>query len=345
MKYAVLSDDQEFEIKECDLNVKRNPIIKVTHTGVCGTDLLYWNEGSKHKGLCIGHEYSGIVEEPGTTGLFKKGDRVAGYTQNVYNEPCGHCDSCLNEDFENCANKKVLTWKGGEFRHQGSYSEYTTWFPKSIYKLPENIEQDEAALIEPFTVGLHAVLLTEIKPEDRVLILGGGIIGLSISEWVRLYGASEITITEMNKKKIKAIKSFGIVNHVVEANAPDVDEQLQFISGGGYDVVFDCAGFESAIATGIKALKPEFKKKFTAVALPHGDIKVDYQKIVLREIILKGSKGHTFDEFKVVARSIGDKKINAKKYITTRIKFSELQAGFKGLKSRSGEDVKAIIEM
>jgi threonine dehydrogenase-like Zn-dependent dehydrogenase len=149
----------------------------------------------------------------------------------------------------------------------------------------------------------------------------------------------------MNKKKIKAIKSFGIVNHVVEANAPDVDEQLQFISGGGYDVVFDCAGFESAIATGIKALKPEFKKKFTAVALPHGDIKVDYQKIVLREIILKGSKGHTFDEFKVVARSIGDKKINAKKYITTRIKFSELQAGFKGLKSRSGEDVKAIIEM
>lgn len=344
-KYAALIDDEKFEIIEGEINVKRNPIIKVTHVGVCGTDLSYWKEGSKHKGLSIGHEYSGIIEDPGTSGIFEKGDRVVGYTQNVFNEPCGHCVSCLNEDFENCLNKKVFTWKGGDYTHPGSYSEYTTWFPKSIYKLPENIEQDEAALIEPFAVGLHAVLLTEVKPEDKVLITGGGIIGLSISEWVKLYGASEITMTEMNKEKIKKIKNFGIVDHVVEADAPDIDEQLQLISGGGYDVVFDCAGFESAIATGIKALKPEFKKKFTAVALAHREIKVDYTKIVLKEIILKGSKGHTFDEFKVVARAIGDKKINAKKYITTRIKFSELQSGFEGLKSRSGEDVKAIIEI
>lgn len=345
MKYAVLSDNQKFEIRERDIKVKRNPIIKVTHIGVCGTDLSYWKEGSKHKGLCIGHEYSGIIEEPGTSELFNKGDRVAGYTQNVHNEPCGHCEHCLNDDFDICTNRKVFTWKGGDYTHPGSFSEYTTWFPKSIYKLPENIEQDEAALIEPFTVGLHAVLLTEIKPEDKILILGGGIIGLSISEWVRLYGASEITITEMNKKKIETIRNFGIVNNVVEANASDIDEQLASISAGGYDVVFDCVGFESAIATGIKALKPEFKKKFTVVALSHEEIKVDYKRIMLKEIILRGSKGHTFDEFKVVARAIGDKKINAKKYITTRIKFLELQVGFEQLKSRSGEDVKAIIEM
>ena len=84
MKYAVLAGDRQFEIKEADTFVVRdNPLIRVTHTSVCGTDFSYWKEGGKHVGLVIGHEYSGIIEDPGTSGLFQKGDRVAGYTQNV----------------------------------------------------------------------------------------------------------------------------------------------------------------------------------------------------------------------------------------------------------------------
>lgn len=345
MKYAVLIDDEKFEIREGEIKVKRNPVIKVSHVGVCGTDLAYWKEGSKHKNLNIGHEYSGIIEDPGTTGMFKKGDRVAGYTQNVLNEACGHCENCQNEDFDNCTNRKVYTWKGGDYSHPGAYSQYTTWFPNSIFKLPDSIELEEASLIEPFTVGLHAVLLTEMKPEDKVLILGGGIIGLAISEWVKIYGASEITLTEMNKEKIELIRNFGIVDHVVASDAVDIDEQLQIISNGGYDIVFDCTGIASAIDTGIRALKQEFKRKFTAVGLPHNKIMIDYERIVLKEIILRGSKGHLYSEFKTVARIVADKKINVKKYITTRIKLSEIQAGYEGLKSRRGSDVKAVIEI
>lgn len=345
MKYAALIDNEKFEIREGELRVKRNPIIKVTHVGVCGTDLGQWKEGAHHKELVIGHEYSGIIVEPGTTGLFKEGDRVAGYTQNVFNEPCGHCENCLNEDFDNCTNRKVYTWKGGDYTHPGAYSQYTTWFPKSIYKLPDGIELDEAALIEPFTVGLHAVLLTEMKPDDKVLVLGGGIIGLAVSEWLKVYGASEITVTEMNKEKIELIKSFGIVDHVVASDAKDIDEQLQTISQGGYDIVFDCTGIASAIDTGIKALKQEFKKKFTAVGLPHAPVSINYERIVLKEVILRGSKGHQFHEFRTVARMVADKKLDVKKYITTRIKLSEVQAGFEGLKARRGADVKAVIEI
>ena len=101
----------------------------------------------------------------------------------------------------------------------------------------------------------------------------------------------------------------------------------------------------SAIDTGIKALKQEFKKKFTAVGLPHAPVSINYERIVLKEIILKGSKGHQFHEFKTVARMVADKKLDVKKYITTRIKLSEVQAGFEGLKARKGADVKAVIEI
>lgn len=345
MKYAVLVDDEKFEIRDSEIIVKRNPVIRVTYVGVCGTDLSYWRDGSKHKELNIGHEYSGIIEDPGTTGLFEKGDRVAGYTQNVLNESCGHCENCLKEDFDNCTNRRVFTWKGGDYSHPGAYSQYTTWFPNSIFKLPDNIDLDEAALIEPFSVALHAVLLTEIEPENKVLILGGGIIGLAISEWVKVYGASEITLTEMNKEKIEVIKNFGIIDHVVASDAEDIDEQLQIISDGGYDIVFDCTGIASAIDTGLRALKQEYKKKFTAVGLPHNKILIDYERVVLKEIIFKGSKGHQYNEFKTVARLVADKKINVKKYITTKFKLSEVQEGFVGLKNRKGADVKAVIEI
>jgi len=345
VKYVVLADDEKFEIKERELEVKRNPIIKVLYAGVCGTDLAYWKEGSKYKDLNIGHEYSGIIEEPGTTGLFNKGDRVVGYTQNVYNEPCGHCERCIAEDYDNCTNRNVLTWKGGDYSHPGAYSEYTTWFPKSIYKVPENIAMDEAALIEPFSVALHAVLLTDVKPNDKVLILGGGIIGLAISEWVKLYGADKITLTEINKEKLEKIKGYGIVDYVVAADMDNLQDHLKEISNGGFDIVFDCVGVPSAIETGLKSLKPELKKKFTAVALSHTEIRIDYERIVLKEIILKGSKGHFYDEFQSVARLVADRKIDVKKYITTKFKLSEIQNGFEELKSRKGSDIKAVIEI
>lgn len=344
-RYSVLTDNERFKIHDGEIEVKRNPIIKVTHVGVCGTDLSYWKEGARHKDLIIGHEYSGVIEEPGSTGLFVKGDRVAGYTQNVFNEPCGHCTNCLNDEYDDCTNRVVHTWKGGQHSHLGAYSQYTTWFPNSIYKLPNGIDQEEAALIEPFTVALHAVRLAEMNKGDKVLILGGGIIGLAISEWVRNFGAAEITITEINQEKIEIIKNYDIVNNVISAMASDIDKQLKEASNSGYDIVFDCAGNNSAINTGIKALKKEFGKKFIAVALPGREILMPYDHLVLNEVVFKGSKGHTYDEFKETARAIEAQDINAKKYISNRIKLSEVQLGFEEIKRKKGGDVKTIIQI
>ena len=89
-------------------------------------------------------------------------------------------------------NRRVFTWKGGELGHPGAYSQYTTWFPHSLVKLPDNVTNEEGAMAEPFAVGLHAIQVSQVKPNDRVLILGGGIIGMSCAEWARTFGASEI---------------------------------------------------------------------------------------------------------------------------------------------------------
>ena len=345
MKYAEIAGKERFIIKEGDLPVRGAPLIRVTQVGVCGTDMSTWKEGDHYIGLVPGHEYAGVIEDPGASGLFRKGDRVAGYTQNVHDEACGHCERCLADDPGHCGNRKVHTWKGGDLTHPGAYSEYTTWFPRSVYKLPGNLELDEAALIEPFTVGLHAVNLAEMRPGDKTLILGGGIIGLTIAEWAASRGAAALTVTEMNREKIDIIRNFGVAEHVLASDAPDLADQLRDCSHGGYDVVFDCVGYASAVNTGIAALKKEFYRRFIAVGLPYGLQAVDYRELVLRQTILKGSKGHTFEEFGAAAEAMAAGRIRAKRYISRRIRFEDLQQGFEALRDAKGLDVKAVVEM
>jgi len=208
MKYAVLSGNERFEIREGELKSNGCAVLQVTHVGVCGTDTSYWHEGERYRGVVIGHEYSGVVVAPGTNRALKPGDRVAGYTQNVFQEPCGHCEACLAGDWDHCTNRRVFTWKGGELGHPGAYSQYTTWFPHSLVKLPDNVTNEEGAMAEPFAVGLHAIQVSQVKPNDRVLILGGGIIGMSCAEWARTFGASEITVSELNPQKREIIRGY-----------------------------------------------------------------------------------------------------------------------------------------
>ncbi len=346
MKYAVLKDDELFEIKECP-SLKNNgaPVIKVAYVGVCGTDMSYWKEGRKYQGIVPGHEYSGIIADPGQGTSFKEGDLVVGYTQNVRQEHCGHCETCLSGNFAACTNKTVIFWKGGELSHPGAYSEYTTWFPSSIYKLPDGADLAEAALTEPFTVGFHAVGIAGVERNDKVLILGGGMAGIAVAEWCRLRLAAEITITEANREKADMLRALNVGDHIVPAGEEQIDDVLMECSGGGYDVVFDCAGQETAIHTGLCALKKEPYKKFVAVALPYKPISIDYTSIVLRQIIVRGSKGHTYEEFTAVARAVAAGEINVKKYITRVIPFRDMQRGFEELKAGGGREIKAVVKM
>lgn len=345
VKHARIAGKERFEIHESAFRVKGNPLIRVTHVGVCGTDLTTWKEGDSYIGLIPGHEYSGIIEVPGNSGLFEKGDRVAGYTQNVHNEACGHCADCLAGRFDGCANRAVHTWKGGEMNHPGAYSEYTTWFPRSIYKLPDTLDQEEGALIEPFTVGLHAVQLAGIRPGDKVLVLGGGIIALSICEWAAGRGVSTLVVTERNSEKIRLIREFGLLEHVLSADDPDLVNMLLDLSDGGFDVVFDCVGQASTINTGIAAMKKEFYKTIVAVGLPHDMQNINYREIVLRQILVRGSKGHSYAEFETTANALARRAINAKQYISTRFRFADIQGGFETLKARNGADIKAVVDL
>ncbi len=344
---AVIKGKEQFELVTQDFQVNGTPVIKVTHTGICGTDMGWWQEGDFHVGQIPGHEYSGIIVDPGNS-RFEVGDRVSGYTQNIANEYCGHCEACLRGDFDHCTNRKVYNWKGGDLSHPGSFAQYTTWFPSSAFKLPENVSNAEGALFEPFAVTLHAINRTNMKLNDKVLVLGGGIIGCSCAEWARAFGAGMVVLSEVAREKFDIIRSFNCCDALVDGGSPNLYEELKDLSGGGFDVIFDCCGYGPAISGAISnAFKPETRdrKCFTSVALAHAPVTVPYNDIVLREVEIKGTKGHFPNEFETVLNFARTGKINLKPYITKQIPFKDIQKGFEELKASHGTPGKALLVM
>ena len=341
-KRARLVDKKKFVIEEVPFPaVNGNPVIKVTHVGVCGSDVHHWEEGTgaDQGGLVLGHEYTGVIEDPGTSGL-QKGQRVVGYTQNPEKEACGWCENCLKGDFEHCTNRVVKVALGCEPEHPGAYSEYVTWYPSAVWPLPDNVTNEEAAMIEPAAVGFHAVGLSEIKPGDKVLVLGGGIIGLCVAEWARTFGAEKIIMTELNPKKREMIESFGLVDKVMAADDPDLREKLAAEAPGGYDLFFDCVALEQPLNMAIGLLKRGGTGVLVGVAFH--PVSVDLFETVVFQKRLQGSKGHTPADFKAVLRAMAAGKLDMKKYVTRRIALDDVQATFEDMK-RTGTDIKVMI--
>lgn len=343
-KRAKLIGKQKFVVEQVPFSkVNGNPIVKVTHVGVCGSDVHYWEEGecTDQGGVVLGHEYTGIIEDPGIS-VFQKGDRILGYTQNPYAEHCGWCEKCLNGKFEQCTNRIVRIALGCEPEHPGAYSEYLTWYPSAMWKLPDNVDSDEAALVEPAAVALHAVGLSEIRPGAKVLVIGGGIIAQCIAEWARTFGAEKIVMTEMNPTKIQKIREFGVVDVVLKADDPELKEKLIARAPEGYDLFFDVVAAEKPLNLAISLLKRGGIG--VLVGLSFHPVKVDLYQTVVFQKRLQGSKGHTPEDFKAVLRALAAGKINLKKYISRRITLDDVQQTFESIK-QSGDDFKVLIEI
>ncbi len=347
-KRARLIGEKQFQLETVEFpKVNGNPIIKVTHVGICGSDVHFWEDGNASgKDVVLGHEYTGIVEDPGTTGL-KKGDRVVGYTQNPGNDPCGCCPACLAGNFAECPNRVVQVSLGCSTKHPGAYSEYVTWYPSGVYKLPDQVASDEAALLEPLAVGYHALKLSGIRSGAKVLILGGGIIGLGVAEWASVFGAEKIVMTELSAPKRERIEKLHVVDRLYAADDPDLEEKLLAEAPGGYDLVFDCVSLSAPFNMGLRLLRRgravEDGGTCVVVGVNFKPISMDiYETVVFQKRIL-GSKGHTPDDFKAVLRALAAGKLALKKYITRRIRLEQVQETFEHLKA-GGDDIKVLIE-
>lgn len=337
MKCVKLAGVKKLEVGEIDVPVSKGGevVLKVESCGICGSDIHYWDIGGP-EGLVMGHEFAGTVVDPGVRSDLKVGDRVTGLPIS----PCGKCEPCKTGNPQYCA----MTWSsavGLALTNPGGYAQYTSCRSDLVRKLPDSISFDEAAMVEPSAVSLHAVNLANIKIGDRVLIIGAGIIGLMAAEFAKMNGASYIAMLETNPKRGRKAVGFGKVNEYFDATDQNIIPELKAKTNGGFDVVIECCGNGPAVSEAIMMTKPGGTVVLVGVSM--GAVSVPIVAAVMGEMKLFGAIAYTEKEFDTCIELISNKKINVEKYIDAKVALKDVQKSFERLTSGKDAAVKIII--
>ncbi len=338
MKCISISGEKSFVLKETDVPKYKDGYvtIEVKSCGICGSDIHYWDSGSP-VGLVMGHEFAGIVVDPGSRKDLVKGDRVTGLPIS----PCGKCEACKSGNVQYCAE----TWSeavGLSLSNPGGYSEYTGCRPDMVRKIPGSVSYDAACMVEPSAVALHAINLADIKIGSKVLIIGGGIIGLMSAEFAKMAGADYIAILETNKKRGRKAISYGKVNEFYDALKSDSMDKIITKTNGGFDVVIECCGNSSAVSEAFMAVEPGGKVVLVGVSLE--SITIPSAVAVIKEVKIQTSIAYTTDEFDECLKLIAEKKLNVTKYIDDLVPLEAVQESFERLTSGKDAAVKIIIK-
>lgn len=317
-----------------------NVIIKVSTCGICGSDLHYWESGLDMcgaPGLIPGHEFCGIISDPGSRADLLPHDRVTALPM----EPCGACETCSQGLPNLCM--KIMTRPFIGNNSPGAYAQYLKTGPDMIRKLPDSISDNEAAIIEPAAVALHAIRQAGIKAGDRVLITGGGPIGLLCAAWARISGASYIALTEINVYRRIFAQEQGDVDAAFDAADPKLVYTVKKAVKGGFDIAVETSGSAGGINTAVLALKRRGTLLLCGLSLHPQAVPI--MVIVTKEIEQKGSFGYLPDEFALTIEYLAGKRLAVGKIINRIISLGDVQETFERLSSNTSEDLKVIIRI
>jgi len=258
----------------------REVLIEIKAIGVCGSDVHYYEHGRigsyvVRQPLILGHESSGVIVDIGE-GVSREriGQRVA-IEPGV---PDGVCRQCRTGHYNLCPNVRFF----GTPPIDGAFTNYVTILSDFAYALPDQMSDEEGALIEPLSVGLWACRKAKLRGGDHVLITGAGPVGILAMKVALALGVTEITMTDISPQRLEVARKLGATRTV------NVAQQSLADAGVEADVLIECSGNQRALKDGILALQPAA----TAVAVgmgPGEEASIPLSFIQNREIILTGT--------------------------------------------------------
>src|SRR5215208_1148824 len=219
MRAAVLHAPGEIRIEERERPSPgpREVLVKITAVGVCGSDVHYYEHGRigpfvVEAPLVLGHESAGRVVELGEGATrHAVGDRVA-LEPGV---PCGRCRECRAGRYNLCADVRFFATPPVD----GAFAEYVTIHEDFAFGLPDSLSDQEGALMEPLSVGVWACRKAEVSAGDRVLVTGAGPIGQLAMQCALAFGATEVTVSDVNPHRLELARRTG-ATQIVKAGEP-----------------------------------------------------------------------------------------------------------------------------
>lgn len=314
-------------------------LIKVHYAGICGTDIkIYDGHYHSYKNpLVLGHEFSGqiVALGPGVNDI-EIGTNVVARTIFSF---CGKCELCI-KGRENLCEKKTRIG----FDHDGVFAEYVKVHKNQIHVLPKEIDLATAALLEPFTVVVHAMSAVTIKPSDVVLIIGPGPIGLMAVLLCKAYGATVVVSgLEDDRKRLTLAKKLGADLVVVsdELNNGSDDPLLALSDGQGPNIVIECTGTAGGVNQGLELCRRA--GQYVQIGTRSTPVTIDFMKIAYKEIQVSGSIGHTKLDWENSLRIVKEGKVDFSLLLNEPYELEQWEDAFDAFKNK--EQAKVLFKL
>jgi L-iditol 2-dehydrogenase len=305
-------------------------VIEIALCGVCGTDVHIWNGTEPAaNGVVIGHEFAGTVVQKGSdVHLVDIGDRVA-VDPNI---PCGRCGQCRSARPNLCEDLLAL---GVDIN--GGFAEYCLAPETQLYKLPDEMTWEAAALVEPMACALHGIDRAGIRAGQTVLIIGGGPIGLIMLQLARVQGAGRLLLSEKNKHRQELGKGFG-ADRVIDPSAAPLCDQIDKIERP--DVVIECVGLPETQEEAVRIARRGGTVVLFGCGPMNKTFAIDSFEIYASELTILGAALNPFTHGRAL-RLISEGRVCADTLVTRKITLEELR---NVLENGFGKDLKVVVK-
>ena len=310
-------------------------LIKVGRTAICGTDIhIYqWDDWASKTipiPLAVGHEFSGeIVEYGSEVKGFSVGDRVSAEGHIT----CGVCRNCRAGRRHLCINTV-----GVGVNRAGAFAEYLSVPAFNVFKVPDVITDDMAAILDPLGNATHTALSFDLVGED-VLITGAGPIGIMAVAIARYVGARHVVITDVNDYRLELAKKMGatVALNVAEGSLEDTMNDLGMDEG--FDVGMEMSGNPSAIRDMLSTL--HHGGQVALLGIPPGETTVDWEQVIFKGLTLKGIYGRKMFETWYKMASMLQSGLDVSPVITHHFDVADFRQAFELMES--GQSGKVIL--
>jgi threonine 3-dehydrogenase len=311
-------------------------LIKVVKTAICGTDIhIYnWDEWSRKTiptPMAIGHEFVGVIAEIGSEvrGL-KVGNRVSAEGHIT----CGHCRNCRAGKRHLCRNTI-----GVGVNRPGCFAEYISIPAANVFKVPDMIDDEIAAILDPFGNAAHTALSFDLVGED-VLITGAGPIGIMAVAIARHVGARYVVITDVNDYRLDLAGRMGASAAVNVTRTSITDTAAELGMKEGFDVGLEMSGSIQAFGDMLQAMN--YGGRVAILGIPTGKVSLDLTQIILKGLKLKGIYGREMFETWYKMTSMLQSHLDISTVITHRFYVDDFMQAFDVM--RSGQSGKVIMD-
>lgn len=333
MKANVLYSVGDLRYVETDVpKIKDNEVlVKVHACGICGSDVArVFTTGTYHFPTIIGHEFSGeVVQVASDDDKMLLGVRAAIFPLI----PCGECNSCRRETYETCSNYNYLG-----SRCDGGFAEYVAVPKWNLQIIPDNVSYEEAAMLEPASVALHALRRSGFKTGDTIAIIGPGTIGMIMCQLAKVMGADKVLLIGRSQNKLQFAVEHDFVEYTCNSSTDSIDSIVKSMTEVGFDIVIEGTGASASLETCLNIVRP--MGKICVMGNPVGDVHLQkqvYWKLLRKQVQIVGTWNSSYgvknSDWELMVNLLSAKKLSLSPLITQHFPMKDLLTGLQMMAS------------